>query len=122
MSSLRGTGHPTKQLADTKNAQRRVDVNTILNAIYQYAIDNNGSLPTAISTGRIEICKTGQTCTGLLDLTVLTNSQKYIVSMPFDPVGATKSGAGYFASKSANGRVTVDAPYAENSANITITR
>lgn len=36
--------NPTKQLADTRNAQRRVDVNTILNATYQYSIDNNGSI------------------------------------------------------------------------------
>ncbi|TSC59383.1 MAG: Uncharacterized protein Greene041662_530 [Candidatus Peregrinibacteria bacterium Greene0416_62] len=37
--------NPTKQLADARNAQRRSDVNTVLNAVYQYAIDNNGTLP-----------------------------------------------------------------------------
>ena len=30
--------NPTKQLGDTRNAQRRIDVNTILNAIYQPAL------------------------------------------------------------------------------------
>jgi len=114
--------NPTKQLGDTRNAQRRVDVNTILNGVYQYSIDNNGNLPTGISTGRTEICKTGATCTGLVDLGVLTNSQKYLVSMPFDPSTSTVSGTGYFASKSANGRVTIDAPFAEQSANVTVTR
>lgn len=114
--------NPTKQLADTRNAQRRVDVNTILNAIYQYSIDNNGSLPAAITTTTTEICKTGGTCTGLVDLSVLTANQKYVVSMPFDPSGASTNGTGYFASKSANGRVTINAPSAENGANVTVTR
>ena len=35
--------NPTKQLADARDAQRRSDVNTVLNAVYQYAIDNNGN-------------------------------------------------------------------------------
>jgi prepilin-type N-terminal cleavage/methylation domain-containing protein len=34
--------NPTKQLGDARNAQRRSDVNTILNAFWQYAIDNSG--------------------------------------------------------------------------------
>ena len=38
--------NPTKQLGDTRNAQRRSDVLTILNAVYQYSIDNSGSIPT----------------------------------------------------------------------------
>ena len=37
--------NPTKQLGDARNAQRRSDINTTLNAIWQYAIDNNGSMP-----------------------------------------------------------------------------
>lgn len=38
--------NPTKQLGDTRNAQRRSDVLTILNAVYQFSIDHNGKLPT----------------------------------------------------------------------------
>ena len=51
--------NPGKQLADTRNAQRNADVNTILNSVYQYAIDNNGSLPTTMTTTQTEICVTG---------------------------------------------------------------
>jgi len=114
--------NPTKQLADTKNAQRRVDVNTVLNAVYQYALDNDGSLPASITTTQTEICKTGGTCTGLVDLSVLTASGTYLVAMPTDPTGETTNGAGYEIYKNANGRVTVSAPDAEQGATISVTR
>jgi len=114
--------NPAKQLADTRNAQRRVDVNTIINAVYQYAIDNNGTIPSTITTSTTEICKTGGTCAGLIDLSVLTASEKYITSMPFDPTGSTTNSAGYTIVKSANNRVTVAAPDAEEGATISVTR
>ena len=114
--------NPSKQLADTRNAQRRVDVNTVLNGIYQYAIDNNGTLPAAITTTSTAICKTGGTCTGLIDLSVLTTSGTYLVAMPADPTAATANSTAYNVSKNANGRVTVNAPSAENSATISVTR
>ena len=41
--------NPTKQLGDTRNAERRSDVLTLLNAVYQYSIDRNGSLPSTIN-------------------------------------------------------------------------
>ena len=37
--------NPTRQLGQARNAQRNSDVNTMLNAIWQYAIDNNGDMP-----------------------------------------------------------------------------
>lgn len=114
--------NPTKQLGDTRNAQRRADVNTILNAVYQYTIDNNGTLPSTITTTPTGICKTGGTCTSLIDLTVLTTSEKYLVSMPFDPTTSTTNSTNYTISKSVNGRVTVAAPGAEQSATISVTR
>ena len=114
--------NPSKQLGETRNAQRRADVNTILNAVYQYALDNNGTIPASIGTGQTEICKTGGSCATLVDLSVLTLNQKYIVSMPFDPTGSSTNGAGYEIFKTANNRVTVVAPDAEQGATISVTR
>lgn len=114
--------NPNKQLGDARNAQRRADVNTILNAVYQYTIDNSGTLPTSITTSATEICKTGGTCTGLIDLSVLTTNEKYIVTMPEEPQKTLANGAGYLIKKSANGRITVEAQFEEQSAVISVTR
>ncbi len=113
--------NPNKQLGNARNAQRQADVNTILNAVYQYAIDNNGTIPSTITTTQTEICRTA-TCTDLIDLGVLTANEKYIVGMPYDPTGNSTNGAGYEIKKSANGRITVVAPDAEQDATISITR
>ncbi|MCX6793143.1 MAG: prepilin-type N-terminal cleavage/methylation domain-containing protein [Candidatus Falkowbacteria bacterium] len=121
--------NPTKQLGETRNAQRRADVNTILNAVYQYAIDNNGTLPT-IPTGSCalvaanQICKAAATgtCSTGVALSVLTASEKYVTSLPIDPTTSSTDGTGYYIAKSANGRVTVCSPSAEQSATITVTR
>jgi prepilin-type N-terminal cleavage/methylation domain-containing protein len=113
--------NPSKQLADTRNAQRRVDVNTILNGVYQYAVDN-GALPAAITTTVTPICKTSALCTGLIDLSAITNNGTYLVSIPFDPTSSTPTSAAYTIVKNANGRVTVTAPNAESGATISVTR
>jgi len=118
--------NPTKQLAESRNAQRRADVNTILSAVYQYTIDNNGA-PASITTTQAEICNTGvaaSTCTtnSLVDLSVLTTNEEYLTSVPTDPTGSSTNGAGYEIVATANGRITVTAPDAEESATISVTR
>ncbi len=115
--------NPTKHLPDARNAQRRSDVNTILNAAYQYAIDNNGTLPACIATTSKNVCVGGSSCTGVTDgcdLDVLTGS--YVVNIPTDPSGATANDTNYDIIRDANSRVTVSAPAAEQGATISVTR
>ncbi len=125
--------NPGKQLGDTRNAQRSSDVNAILQAANQYTIDNSGTLPATILADTTcpasaqaivsGICKTGSaSCTGLIDLTVLTTAQKYLTSLPSDPSGASGSDTGYDIVKSANGRITVCAPSAEQGKTISVTQ
>lgn len=114
--------NPGKQLGDTRNAQRRADVNAILNAVYQYAIDNNGVLPAAITTSSTEICATGGVCTGLIDLAALTANEKYLTSIPLEPQKINTEGAGYMIRKSTNGRITVEAQFEEQGATVSVTR
>lgn len=117
--------NPARQLSQANNSQRRSNVNTVLNAVSQYAVDNRGALPSSITTTSTQVCKTGASdCTGGVNLAVLTNSELYLVSIPTDPTGSTATGTGYWISKSSttNTRVTVSAPNAELSETISVTR
>jgi prepilin-type N-terminal cleavage/methylation domain-containing protein len=119
--------NPTKQLGNARDAQRRSDVNTILNAVYQYAIDNNGALPAGIPTTTPKpICQStldATACTAIngVNLRILTGS--YVVNIPKDPkVTSTATGTNYMIVQDANGRITVSAPGAEQTTGITVTR
>lgn len=118
--------NPGKNLGDSRNAQRSADVATILNGVYQYSLDNNGTVPTGITTTATEICATGSSsCTSLVDLSVVTTNGKYLVSIPKDPQCSTScatNGTGYRIVKDANGRITVTAPAAEQGKTISVTR
>ncbi len=122
MTSLR----PSQQLANQRDAQRKADLLSILNAIKQYSIDNNGSLPSTIQLDSnclapaifAEICKTGNailTCLGAntIPMTDLTDNSKYLVSLPIDPIATSTYGTGYNVVKDTNNRVTVCAPLTE---------
>ncbi|MEI6378171.1 MAG: prepilin-type N-terminal cleavage/methylation domain-containing protein [Candidatus Falkowbacteria bacterium] len=125
--------NPARQLAQARNTQRWSNVNTILNAVHQYAVDNKGNLPTSVtSTSATEICATGvatTTCasSSLVDLQVLTNSETYLTALPSDPscpTGCNANGIGYKISKSVNGRITVSVPTStqELGTSISVTR
>ncbi|TSC99272.1 MAG: Uncharacterized protein Greene07144_1144 [Parcubacteria group bacterium Greene0714_4] len=119
--------NPGKQLGDTRNTQRQADVNTILNAVYQFAIDNNGTLPVAITTTATEICIAGTliaTCTGagLIPLNELVLLEKYLISIPIEPQKTSVNGVGYLINKTANGRITVQAQFEEQGKVISVTR
>ena len=113
--------NPARQFASARNAQRWSDINAILNANWQYAVDNNGTLPAAITGTATEICQTGGTCTGLIDLGVLTTAATYLPAIPADPTGSSANGVGYEISIT-DGRVTVGAPDAELGVTISVTR
>jgi prepilin-type N-terminal cleavage/methylation domain-containing protein len=124
MGIMIGALSPTRQLGFARDAKRQSDVNTILNAVYQYAIDHNGGVPGSIplSNTAIEICRTGiPVCIGGADLDLLSGS--YLVSVPVDP-RAPDSGTGtsYFIKRDNNGRLTVKAPLAEVRNVIEVTR
>ena len=109
--------NPARQFRQANNTQRQSNVNSILNAIGQYAADNKGDLSGLdITSSSTEISDAGaDICDNLVP--------KYIPALPTDPDNGTNKGAstvcssGYTTSYavemgtgSSTGRITVSAP------------
>lgn len=112
----------SRQLASAHNDQRRADITIIIDAVYRYSADHNGSLPVPITATPNEICNTGSVCKGYVDLTSLAKDGKYLTSVPSDPTGSSVNGSGYSISAIEKGRITVSAPNAQLSELIKVTR
>lgn len=120
--------NPGRQFAQARNAQRWNDVNALLNAVHQYAVDNNGLLPAAITTSALNVTDT--VGAGNVDLCpqLVGSTGIYLSAMPVDPstgtagTGCTGYDTKYTVKKDATtGRVTVAAT-GEQSVNISVTR
>ncbi len=120
---------PGRESGDATNAQRSADVNTMLNAVYQYALNNTGSLPPVIldlpDTAPVEICNvslnSNSDCNGYLDLSILIK-ENYLRAIPADPTRTSNdNGAGYQMVKIGN-KITISAPGATDSQVISATR
>ncbi len=88
--------NPQRQIAQVRNADRDISVNTLRNALNQYLIEE-GSFPASISTTEKEICAQGvaeATCntSGLAYLGAL--APQYLASIPREPQ-TSGNGAGY---------------------------
>lgn len=120
--------NPTKQLGDTRNAQRRSDVLTILNALYQFSIDNNGRIATttggSITSGTtLDECISSGTDAYELEDSLVGDDAKYLVGIPMDPtdsVADTSSGYNVIHNTTTH-RITVCAPGSIGEGNITAT-
>ena len=118
--------NPTKRFTDARNSRRYSDVETILTAIHEFAVDGGGALPTGITTSEKQLgtCVSGGAtlCAGAaaacLDLSGGTLLGKYLKTIPFDPQQTTGATTGYSVIVDANGIVTVTSCAAEG---ITIT-
>ena len=116
--------NPARQFSQANNSQRWSNVNAILNAVHQYAVDNRGALPAGISATPTEICRSTvatTSCGALVQFTDLL-VPTYVVGMPTDPTGASTNGTGYRIATSTGNRIVVTAPSAENGEIISVTR
>jgi prepilin-type N-terminal cleavage/methylation domain-containing protein len=122
--------NPAQQLAETRDAQRRSDVQTISSAIIQYTI-KNGHLPDNFPTAaegtcigqNLKICKRGVSCGGIeLDNDLVPD---FIAAIPTDPSSSELDFTGYMAYRlpDPSTRVVVCHPYSETgNGTISVTR
>ncbi len=119
--------NPTKQFAEANNAQRQSDINALLNAVSQYAVDNRGTLPAFVDDGAEQVVSTAATIGTFCDDLVPT----YISALPVDPTDPAAAytdctaafDTGYEIGLSGTGgRIVVNAPSAELGETISITR
>ena len=113
--------NPARQFSQSRNAQRNSDVTTMLNAIHQEAIDNNGT----VNAGITAVCPATQAidnAAGGAGVDLSSLAPTYVSSLPADPTAAAGVDTGYDVCEDASARVTVSAPAAELAAIITVTR
>lgn len=120
--------NPGRQFAQARNAQRWNDVNATLNAIHQYAVDNNGTIPAAITATPTNIGSGGGDIDLCESLVGEVSGISYITAIPTDPeVGSytdcSTYSTGYDVSKNViTGRVIIDAPSSELTTSIKVER
>ncbi len=115
--------NPARQFAQARDTQRWSNVNTILNAVGQRMADNRG------------LWTTNATCTATLPATATRIGSgagnvnlepcivpTYVSVMVMDPSSGTSADTGYTVVQAANGRITIDAPGAEITLPIAVTR
>lgn len=119
--------NPIQRLQDARDARRTTDIQSILSAIHQDIVDNDGALPAGLTTN-MELTQIGSAptgCNGTVGLCTIaatscinlsTPLQEYLVSIPADPSGGTAQETEYAVSVNANNIVTVTACGTEGSA------
>ena len=119
--------NPARQFSQANDTKRRSDVNAILNAVNQFAADNQGTLPGGID-GTVKTITDGVGGADICDDLV----PQYLAALPVDPLtgGGTPVSdctaaynTNYTITRSAtDNRLTVDAPAAEIAPDISVTR
>ena len=108
---------PVTRFADARNSRRFSDVNTVLTAVHEYIVDNDGVLPPGLSTA-LATTELG-TCGPCVDLS--TPLAPYLKTIPVGSQGSAAN-TGYSVEVNANNIVTISADNAENSAVIEVSR
>lgn len=113
--------------AEQRNDERRKDVATIMNAVYQSINDEKTEFLSGITVTDMcagmsenEICKNGN-CDSMVDLSGLIEAG-YFQELPVDPSADESEGTGYYIKQNEEGVITVCAPFAESGETVSVTR
>ncbi|MFA9262621.1 MAG: type II secretion system protein [Undibacterium sp.] len=109
---------PISRFRDARDARRLSDIQSILSAVHQYVIDNQGTFPAGLDTTERQIgtassgCNIGGECSvsGDSDCIDLSSSlERYLKDIPFDPSNGSNAHTHYSVSLNANNIATVTA-------------
>ena len=75
---------PARHLAAARDTVRTNDLHQLVNAVYEYALDNNGQFPPSISTTPADVGTSGLNLAEFL-------VPVYLSRIPEDPVSGSKS-------------------------------
>ena len=125
---------PATRFGDARDARRRSEVVSILNAVLKYQVDNDGDLPTGIDavtatsqvlgtagSGCDSTCTDATTIAACVDLSA-SLVDTYLAAMPTDPDTGTAANTDYYINQTAGGRILVGACDPENATSISVTR
>jgi prepilin-type N-terminal cleavage/methylation domain-containing protein len=101
---------PIQRFADARNSRRWGDINSTMTAIHQYIVDNDGTLPTGLTTSQAAT-ELG-TCGACDDLS--TPLAPYLKTIPIDPSNSTAANTSYTVAVDANNIITIVASNAES--------
>lgn len=95
--------NPGRQFANARDTTRRSHLRELLSAVYQYAAQNNGNVPSVITSTPTTV----GTNTGLVNLEtgLIPN---YLDALPTDPSTGTRGNTGYVIFRNGN-RITASA-------------
>lgn len=125
---------PATRFGDARNARRRSEVVSILNAVLKFQVDNDGTLPTGIDgttassqvlgtagSGCNTVCTATTTVAACLDMST-DLVDEYLAAIPVDPSTGTAAITDYYINRTTSGRILVGACDPENGATISVTR
>ncbi len=94
--------NPLRQFANARDTQRRNDIYQVVNAVYQYTVENDGLLPADILATPTALGTSGVDLSQELVPT-------YIPEIPRDPTNGTDADTGYVIFHDANNRIVASA-------------
>lgn len=122
---------PISRFRDARDARRLSDIQSILSAVHQYVIDNQGAFPAGVDTTERQIGTASSSCDisgecsvsgggDCVDLS--TTLERYLKDIPFDPADGSTSLSHYSISLNANNIVTVTACDSDDATISTVSR
>lgn len=122
---------PISRFRDARDARRLADIQSILSAVHQYVIDNQGTFPAGLDTTERQIgtassdCAIGGKCSvsGDADCIDLSSPlERYLKDIPSDPLNGSDSLTRYSISLDSNNITTVTACNSDDASIATVSR